>query len=287
LNWLNPDSPHAFGFKQILFGRHLRTAYRLGCNMVVLHTDDKRWEILMEKTAESRRIDVWWQGDATSRLMLAYLMTRSEPWNEAAIRVLAVNYENDSQENTQHLMDILDEVRIEAEPKIVADTDLDKLADISADASLVYFPFRLKGDRIAGPVNNPVEELLLRLPTAAMVLVAEDIELDAEPEEGTAAEMAATQDALAEADKKAAEAQQDAEAALKIAEAAKAKVMEFQAAESSKENQEKLYSLEAEAHRAEVEAEKAFRKAAKAGAKARDAAKDAAALGVKTDTGDN
>ena len=63
--------------------------------------------------------------------------------------------------------------------------------------------------------------------------------------------------------------------------------MEFQAGESSKENQEKLSRLEAEAHKAEVEAEKAFRKAAKAGAKARDAVKDAAALGVKTDTGDN
>ncbi|MBC8433257.1 MAG: amino acid permease [Desulfobacterales bacterium] len=289
LNWLNQDSPFAFRFKEILFGRHLRMVYRIGCNIVVLHTDEKRWQTLMEKTPESRRIDVWWQGDATSRLMLllAYLMTRSEPWDEAAIRVLAINYENDSQENTQHLMEILDEARIEAESIIVSNSDLDKVADISADASLVYFPFRLKGDRIAGPVSNPVEELLLRLPTAAMVLASEDIELDAEPEEGTAAEMAAAQDALAEADKKAAEAQQDAEAALKIAEAAKAKVMEFQAAESSKENQEKLSRLEDEAHRAEVEAEKAFRKAAKAGAKVRDAAKDAAALGVKTDTGDN
>jgi len=289
LNWLNPDSPYSFGFKQILFGRHLRTAYRLGCNMVVLHTDEKRWDTLMEKPPESRRIDVWWQGDATSRLMLllAYLMTRSEPWDEAAIRVLAVNYENDSKENTQDLTDIMDEVRIEAESKIVVDTSLEKIADISADAALVYLPFRLRGDRIAAPVSDPVEELLLRLPTTAMVLAAEDIELDAEPEEGTAAEMATAQDALDEADKKATEAQKDAEAAREIAEAAKAKVMEFQAAASSKENQEKLSRLEAEAHKAEVEAEKAFRKAAKADAKARDAAKDAAALGVKTDTGDN
>ena len=289
VNWLNPNSPYSIWFKQILFGRHLRTVYRLGGNIVILNTDEERWETLMGKTAESHRIDVWWQGDATSRLMLllAYLMTRSEPWDEAAIRVLALNYENDSQENTQHLTDILDEVRIEAEPTIVADSDLDKLTGISADASLVYLPFRLKGDRIAGPVGNSLEELLLRLPTAAMVLAAEDIELDAEPEEGTAAEMAAALDALDEADKKAAEAQKDAEAAREIAEAAKSKVMEFQAGESSKENQEKLSRLEAEAHKAEIEAEKAFRKAAKAGAKTRDAAKDAAALGVKTDTGDN
>jgi amino acid transporter len=289
MNWLNPDSPFSFGFKEILFGRHLRIVHRLGCNIVILHTDEKRWDTLMEKTVESRRIDVWWQGDATSRLMLllAYLMTRSEPWDEALIRVLAVNYEKDSQENTQDLTAILDEVRIVADSKIVVNTSLDKIADISADASLVYLPFRLKGDRIAAPVSDPVEELLLRLPTIAMVLAAEDIELDAEPEEGTAGEMAAARDALDEAAKKAEEAEKEALKAREIVEAAKAKVMEFQAGEPSDENRSERSRLEAEARQAEVDSEKAYRKAAKARAKAQDAEKTAAELGVKTDTDAN
>ena len=288
VNWLNPNSPYSIWFKQILFGRHLRTVYRLGGNIVILNTDEERWETLMGKTAESHRIDVWWQGDATSRLMLllAYLMTRSEPWDEAAIRVLALNYENDSQENTQHLTDILDEVRIEAEPTIVADSDLDKLTGISADASLVYLPFRLKGDRIAGPVGNSLEELLLRLPTAAMVLAAEDIELDAEPEEGTAAEMAAAQDALDEAAKKAAEAEKEADKAREIAEAANAKMTEFQAGEPSDENQAERSRLVAEARQAAIEVEKAFRKAAKARAKVQNAEQNAAALGIPPETDD-
>jgi hypothetical protein len=286
MNWLNPDSPFSFSFKEILFGRHLRIVHRHGCNIVVLYTDEKRWDTLMEKTAESRRIDVWWQGDATSRLMLllAYLMTRSEPWDEALIRVLAVNYEKDSQENSQDLTAILGEVRIEAESKIVVNTSLDKIADISADASLVYLPFHLKGDRIAAPVSDPVEELLLRLPTTAMVLAAEDIELDAEPEEGTAGEMAAARDALDEAAKKAKEAEKEALKAREIAEAAKDKVMELQADELSDENRAERSRLEAEARQAEVDSEKAYRKAAKARAKAQDAEKTAAELGVKTNT---
>ncbi len=285
LNWLNPDLPFAFKFKEILFGRHLRIVYRLGCNIVVLHTDEKRWEDLMEKMQENRRIDVWWQGDATSRLMLllAYLMTRSEPWDHAVIRVLAVNYENDSQENIHDLIGILDEVRIEAEPKIVVDTSLEKVAEISADAAMVYLPFRLKGDRISGPVSDPVEGLLRSLPTAAMVLAAEDIELDAEPEEGTAGDMAAARDALDEAAKKAEETEKEAGKAREIAEAAKAKVMAFQKDGHPDENQTERSRLEAEARHAEDEAEKAFRRAAKARAKAQDAEKTAADLGLKTD----
>ena len=286
LNWLKPDSPFAFRFKEILFGRHLRIVHRFGCNIVVLHADEKRWEALVEKTPGNRRIDVWWQGDATSRLMLllAYLMTRSEPWDEAAIRVLAVNYENDSLENTQHLMEILDEVRIEAESKIVSNSDLDKIADISADAALVYLPFRLRGDRIVAPVSDPVEELLLRLPTTAMVMAAEDIELDAEPEKGAAGEIAAARDALDEANRKAEEAQKAADKAREIAEASQTKVMEFQEGEHSDEKQAEQSRLEAEARQAEIEAEKAFRKAAKARAKVQDAEQTAADLGVKTDT---
>jgi amino acid transporter len=285
LNWLNPDSPFSLRFKEILFGRHLRIVHRLGCNIVVLHTEENRWDTLMDKNAGSRRIDVWWKGDATSRLMLllAYLMTRSEPWEEAVIRVRAVNYETDSLENTQDLKDILAEVRIEAESMIVANASLKTIADISADASLVYLPFRLEGDRINALVSDPIEELLLRLPTTAMVLASEDIELDADPEEGTAGEMAAARDALDEAAKKAEEAEKEANKAREKAEEATAKVMAFQAGEDSDENQAEQSRLEAEARQAEIEAEKAFRKAAKARAKAQDAEKTAVELGVKTD----
>jgi len=287
-NWLNPEASDLHGFRKYLFGRHLRTVHRLGCNIVILYTDEKRWTALMERSAGTNRIDVWWRGDATSRLMLlfAYLMTRSEPWDEAAIRVLAINYENDSPENIEDLADTLNEVRIEAEPKIIPEADIQKITEISTDASMVFLPFRFWDNQIIGPVDVRVEELLPRLPTAALVLAAEDIDLQAEPEAGTAGEMAAARDAQDDADKKAREAQKDAENALRVAEGAKEKIRVFDETRASDDKPEELTRLEAGAKKAEMESEKAYRRAAKAEAKAQDAAKNAADLGVEADTDD-
>ena len=286
--WLNPEASDLHGFRKYLFGRHLRTVHRLGCNIVILYTDEKRWTALMERSAGTNRIDVWWRGDATSRLMLlfAYLMTRSEPWDEAAIRVLAINYENDSPENIEDLADTLNEVRIEAEPKIIPEADIQKITEISTDASMIFLPFRFWDNQIIGPVDVRVEELLPRLPTAALVLAAEDIDLQAEPEAGTAGEMAAARDAHDDADKKAREAQKDAENALRVAEAAKEKIRVFDETRASDDKPEELTRLEAGAKKAEMESEKAYRRVAKAEAKAQDAAKNAADLGVEADTDD-
>ena len=287
-NWLNPEASDLHGFRKYLFGRHLRTVHRLGCNIVILYTDEKRWTALMERSPGKNRIDVWWRGDATSRLMLlfAYLMTRSEPWDEAAIRVLAVNYEDDSSGSIEDLADTLNEVRIEAEPKIIPEADIQKITEISTDASMIFLPFRFWNNQIIGPVDVRVEELLPRLPTAALVLAAEDIDLQAEPEAGTAGEMAAARDAQDDADKKARETQKDAEKAQMVVEAAKEKIRVFNQTDPSDETPEELTRLEAEAKKAEMKAEKAFRRAAKAEAKAQDATKSAEDLGVKTDTDD-
>ena len=287
-NWLNPEASDLHGFRKHLFGRHLRTVHRLGCNIVILYTDEKRWTALMDRSPGTNRIDVWWRGDATSRLMLlfAYLMTRSEPWDEAAIRVLAINYENDSPDNIEDLADTLNEVRIEAEAKIILDTDIQKIAEISTDASMIFLPFRFRNNQIIGPVDVRVEELLPRLPTAALVLAAEDIDLQAEPEAGTAGEMAAARDAKDDADKKAKEIQKEAEKARRAAEAATEKIQMFDETEVSDDKPEELTRLETEAKKAEIEAEKAFRRGAKAEAKAQDAAKSALDLGLEPDADD-
>ena len=217
-------------------------------------------------------------------LLLAYLMTRNAPWGSASIRVIAVNYETESQETIEHLTNILNEVRIEAEPKIVMAADIDKIASTSADASLVILPFRLWKNRLVGPVDGQIDELLIRLQTTALVMAAEDIDLDAEPEEGIAAEMAAAQDAMDEANKKLKEAEKDADKAREIADKAKENLLAFKKDEAWIENQEELSRLEAEIQKDEIEAEKAFRRAAKAKAKAMDAEKNAEAMGVIIDS---
>ncbi|MBW2641708.1 MAG: hypothetical protein JRE10_16575 [Deltaproteobacteria bacterium] len=88
------------------------------------------------------------------------------------------------------------------EPIIVTNADIDKLSEYSADAAVVFLPFRLRGDQITCPIDAPIEEIVSRLQVTALVLAAEDIALDAEPEEGTAGDMAVAMDALADTEKK-------------------------------------------------------------------------------------
>ncbi len=274
LNWLDPESEIKNDQREINFGRSLRAAYRLGRNIVVLSADEDKWNTLENILGENRRIDVWWLNDATSRLMLllGYLITRSEPWDAAKIRVLAAGYNADTPENLTDLKNNLEEARIEAEPIIVTNADIDKLSKYSTDAAVVFLPFRLWGDQITCPIHAPIEEIVSRLPVTAFVLAAEDIALDAEPEEGTAGEMATAMDALADAEKKAVEAEKEASRTREIAETAGAKLLELE--NNTQHTEEDVRTkLKAAAVNAEKEADKAFRKAAKARAKVEDAAK--------------
>jgi amino acid transporter len=274
LNWLDPESERTDDQREISLGRNLKAAYRLGRNIVVLDADEDKWKQLDNIPGEGRRIDVWWLNDATSRLMLllGYLMTRSEPWNAANIRVLAAGYNADTSENLTDLKNNLEEARIKAEPIIVTDADIDKLSEYSADAAVVFLPFRLRGDQITCSINAPIEEIVSRLPVTAFVLAAEDISLDAEPEEGTAGDMAVAMDALADAEKKAGEAEKEVAKIRETSETAREKLLELK--NNTQHTGEDLRTeLKTTADNAEKEVDKAFRKAAKTKAKVEEAAR--------------
>jgi hypothetical protein len=244
-----------------------------------LDAKEDEWAALEALPSERRRIDVWWWGDATSRLMLlmAYLMTRSDIWREAKIRVLATGYEDVSEETIRDLGKTLDEVRIEAEPEIVAKGNGDAIAGYSADSAIVFLPFRLRGDQLMDPFGGPLQDLLPRLPIVALGLAAEDIDLDAEPEEGKAGEIAAAHDALSDAEKKAKDAEKEATEA---GEEADQTNREMQDAATSGADEATITKLEAANKEAKEKAGKAARRAAKATAKAEDAARVVEALGA-------
>jgi amino acid transporter len=279
LNWLDEELPKGIlGVKELRYSRNLRVAFRLGSNIVVLKATEEAWTALEGLDPKERRMDIWWWGDTSSRLMLllAYLMTRSAPWEEATIRVLAATYETASDESMEDLKHTLDEVRIAAEPEIVEHADMDAVVQYSHDAALVFMPFRLKGNQLEDPFAQPVETLLGRLGIVALVLAAEDIDLDAAPEEGEAAETAAALDALADAEKRAQEAESEAG---KAAEAAEGKLREVESAIADGADEDLMSKVKA-ALEAKEEAGKAARKAAKALAKAEEAARVAESLGV-------
>ena len=285
LNWLEQLPKGILGLGEFQYATNLRTAFRLGCNIVVLDAKEDEWVSLEALSPSERRIDVWWWDDATGHLMLllAYLMTRSDAWGEARIRVLAAGQDGELDEEVEGLKKMLEEARIEAEPEIVENMSSKTVVEHSADAALVFFPFRLRANQLLDPFDKPLDAILPRLPIVALVLAAEDIELDAEPEEGIAGEIAAALDALADADKKAREAEKEAVAAK---EESKKWLREVQAATESGAKQEELSKIEAAALEAEERASKATRRAAKAVAELEDAARTVEALGVKPPEGD-
>ena len=102
LNWFEQLSEGFLGIREQRYGLYLKTAFRLGCNLIVLDSKEEEWDVLESMPAQERRIDVWWWGDASSRLMLllAYLMTRSKQWGEAKIRMRAVAHEDDTEKTS-------------------------------------------------------------------------------------------------------------------------------------------------------------------------------------------
>jgi hypothetical protein len=212
-------------------------------------------------------------------LLLAYLMTKNEDWEGARIRVLAASHDRASEETIEGLQRTLQEVRIEADPEIVKGANFNAIVEHSADAALVFLPFRLRSDQVLGPFDHRVDDLIHRLPVVALALAAEDIDLDAEPEEGEAGELAAALDNLADAKKKAQEAEKEAAEA---AEEAEKKLQELESAVASGEDEDIMGRVKATLEARETSS-KATRRAAKAMAKMEDAAGEAEALGAEPD----
>jgi len=287
LNWLGRSPAKILGLDDREFGRNLRAAHHFGCNIAILDVKVDKWSALEESNGQDRCIDVWWWGDATSRLMLlmAYLMTRNEKWSAAKIRLLACADGNEDGQTIESLEAMLEEVRIEANPQLVKDVDADTLAEYSADSALVFLPFRLSENQVLDPFGNLMENTLFLLPVTAMVLAAEDVELDAEPEEGTAGEMAETLDTLEDARKKAQAAAKEADEAARAAEKAREKV-EDMTADPEGVDEETKAKAQKTAEEAEKQATKMTRKAAKAAAKAEIATREAQASGALDEDSD-
>jgi Skp family chaperone for outer membrane proteins len=112
----------------------------------------------------------------------------------------------------------------------------------------------------------------------AMVLAAEDIDLEAEPEEGKAAEMATALDHLSDAEKKAQRAEKEAE---NISKKLDEKLAKLSTVEETETEPSKIQQIRSEVFEAEAAAEKAARRAAKAEVKVMQAAQEAADTGAK------
>jgi hypothetical protein len=278
LNWFNRTPDTVQDIRAARFTRNLQATFRLGKNIIIL--DPKNDPI--EVPPKERRIDIWWWDDATGRLMLllTYLMTRSPEWDHSNIRVLAAGYDQASGKNIDDLNATLEEARIEAATEVVINAGPESIAAYSDDATLVFLPFRFSQQTVSGPFGDPCGELLEHLPTTAMVMAAEDIDLDAEPEEGLPGEMAAAQDNLEKARKNVETAEKTAEKARQRKESAR---LELETLQARRQDTAQVNRVAKELQEAEKQVEKTTRKAIKAAVKANNAEKDAQDQGIEVE----
>jgi amino acid transporter len=169
------------------FSRNVALAFRAGSNLVVLDADAREWDELDRTESSERLIDVWWRDTRTGELMLllAYLMTRSSAWKASRVRLLAQPGEGESADaREQSLVKRLRDIRIEAEVVVVDDDEQATVVHQSHSSSMVFLPFRIHGGRFYAPFGWEVGPALKDLPIVAMVLAAQDVDLDADPDKG-------------------------------------------------------------------------------------------------------
>jgi len=278
--WLSTETSLRPHIRKTLYDKRLKQVFRQGRNIIVLDAKDDQWGKMLSVPETERRIDVWCWDDATGRLMLllAHLITRSKDWDDARIRVLRTEKKKDVAGPVENLETFLADVRIDAEPVELETVDAETVEQQSGDASLVLMPFQIRKDRSLGPFGKPIENIINRLPPVAMVLAAEDIDLEAEPEEGKAGEIASVLDHLAAAEKKAQKAEKEAETASFALDEKLARLSDMEKLEATSSE---IQIVRDAVFEAEAAVELATRRAAKARAKARQAAQEAADHGAK------
>jgi amino acid transporter len=282
VNWKGNRSPGAPGFQEILFGRNLREAFRQDCHTLILASDAAKWPDPAE--ADKPRIDIWYHNDATGRMMLllAYLITRHDDWSNGRIRVLVADEEmpGTPDEDGRALADLLATYRIEGEPLVLARGDLEALKCEAADAALLFLPFRFRDNLIELDWDGRTEDILEALPTTVMVNAARELDLDAEPEEGRAAELAAIRDSLEALAQRLEKARKDAVRAAEAVTRSQTRLAAMLESDNGFIDLQAKKALDREVENAALQAEKNRRRALKIEAKLELAQKDAEEKGV-------
>lgn len=184
-NWPEPKAAFYRPLGLDTFGQNVSLAFRFGCNLLLLDADAKEWDSLKSIAASERVIDVWWEDSSTGQLMLllAYLITRSDEWSGARIRLLGPHDVVDSTKGRgKVLRERIEEVRIDAEVIATSDHDENTVVGASGSSSLVFLPFRIHGGRFYAPFGWEIGPAIGRLPIVVAALAAEDVDLEADPD---------------------------------------------------------------------------------------------------------
>ncbi len=191
VNWPEPSAAFYRPLGLDAFGYNVSLAFRLGCNLLLLDADAKEWQTLEQTPANARVIDVWWEDSSTGELMLllAYLMTLSDEWAGARIRLLGpANVVDAEGAHGKVLRERVEEIRIDAAVITTNGQHEQNVVGESAQSSLVFLPFRIHGGRFYSPFGWEIGAALDRLPIVILCLAAQDVDLEADPDEAAASD---------------------------------------------------------------------------------------------------
>ncbi|SDP40370.1 amino acid permease [Desulforhopalus singaporensis] len=265
VNWYRELESQLSGLEQLKYGHNLRSAHRLGYNLIVFHCDQSKWDNLVRPDKNRDRIDIWWEVENNSSrlmLLLAYLVTRNPLWKRAKIRVITES-SADFQAANDTLMQFFDEVRIPAQPLLVENIDPATILEHSLDSALVFMPFKINQSKLIDITGYSLERVLPRLHATALVHAAEEIDLDARPEEGVAGELAEAMDELFEFQKRLARVKKEEKQAVDELEKIALKIGRIKGNGEKVQDFEDLKVLEKQLQRSEQTRERLFRKSSK------------------------
>ena len=193
LNWFDGQSEDKKQNLSLWYGRLLQRVARNGQHIIVLDAERDEWDRLAVTQEDRRRIDVWWFNDSASRLSLlfAYLMTRTEEWDEATLRVVVPAGQNTQARTEEEITKRLHELRIEANVYVTSEESTSTYSP-SRDASIMFVPLHLEGMTPRDPTGQPFSEQLASLPIVAMVAAHGDVRLRIEDETALADDDPAT-----------------------------------------------------------------------------------------------
>jgi amino acid transporter len=183
----------------------LQEVKRFGRNVVAVATDEQRWEAMLAVKPRKRRIDVWWDDDDSGKLaaLVAYLFTRTPEWSHSRIRIVApVSSQDEVPTRRVEMVEAIESFRIPASVEVVVSQSGATMAEVSADATIVFMPMRLRHDSVCEQFGNDLSGLIDRLPTTAAFVSTGAIDLGAGPETGELAQLAEAENAAREADER-------------------------------------------------------------------------------------
>lgn len=175
VNWVNSAAWH-----KALYSAGVRFGY----NMILWAGDKAAMAACADPESGHKRIDIWWHGNETSRLalLMGYLMTRTEAWDQAELRVLAHSHNKKPQRTNADLAAYLDEVHIDATVEMLEKITLETITEVSSRSTLVFFPIQVTDGKPENVFKIDLDEFVVRVPNTAFLIAASDFNLDPNPD---------------------------------------------------------------------------------------------------------